>query len=69
MNATRAAPIVCNPGNIMARPEFDVRQFVQSTGDAIVAACADGSIIFWNPAAERIFGYTESEALGQSLDL
>jgi PAS domain S-box-containing protein len=38
-------------------------------GDAVIAANADGEIILWNPAAERMFGYTESEALGQSLDL
>jgi PAS domain S-box-containing protein len=38
-------------------------------GDAIVAAGADGGIVLWNPAAERIFGYTEREALGRSLDL
>jgi PAS domain S-box-containing protein len=56
-------------GTSVITPELDVTQFVQSAGDAIVAASADGSIIFWNPAAARIFGYTESEALGQSLDL
>ena len=38
-------------------------------GDAIVAAGADGGIVVWNPAAERIFGYTEREAVGRSLDL
>ena len=38
-------------------------------GDAIIAAGSDGSIVLWNPAAERLFGYTESEALGKSLDL
>jgi PAS domain S-box-containing protein len=38
-------------------------------GDAIVAAGPDGGIVLWNPAAERIFGYTEREALGRSLDL
>ena len=38
-------------------------------GDAIVAAGPDGSIVVWNPAAERVFGYTEGEALGRSLDL
>jgi PAS domain S-box-containing protein len=42
---------------------------MHAAGDAIVAAAADGSIVFWNPAAERMFGYTQGEALGQSLDL
>jgi PAS domain S-box-containing protein len=48
---------------------FDPEQLVQATGDAIIAAATDGSIVFWNPAAERMFGYTEGEALGRSLDL
>jgi len=51
----------------MSQP-FDSEQFVRATGDAIVAADSDGSIVMWNPAAERIFGYRESEALGRSLD-
>ena len=49
--------------------QFDPEQFVMAAGDAIIAAGADGSIVVWNPAAERIFGYTASEALGRSLDL
>jgi len=49
--------------------QFDPEQFVLAAGDAIIAADTDGSIVSWNPAAERMFGYTESEALGQSLDL
>jgi PAS domain S-box-containing protein len=49
--------------------QFDPEQFVMAAGDAIIAAGADGSIVLWNPAAERIFGYTASEALGRSLDL
>ncbi len=52
----------------MSRP-FDLENFVQAAGDAIIAAGTDGSILLWNPAAERIFGYTEAEALGHSLDL
>jgi PAS domain S-box-containing protein len=38
-----------------------------STSDAIVAADAKGRVISWNPAAERIFGYSEEEILGQPL--
>src|SRR5690349_23907470 len=40
-----------------------------SKGDAIIAADTKGLIQFWNPGAERIFGYAATEALGQSLDL
>ena len=49
--------------------QFDPAQFVRATGDAIIAADGNESIIFWNAAAERIFGYTEAEALGRSLHL
>jgi PAS domain S-box-containing protein len=34
-----------------------------------MVADAQGAITLWNQAAERIFGYTEAEALGKSLDL
>jgi PAS domain S-box-containing protein len=47
----------------------DLKQLVEALGDAIVIADASGAITLWNPAAERIFGFTESEALGQSLDI
>ena len=53
----------------MTIPDFDLEQFAAAAGDAIVAASADGSVIYWNPAAERIFGYTKAEALGSNLDL
>ncbi len=48
---------------------IDFKQLVEAIGDAIVAADASGAITLWNPAAQRMFGYTESEALGQSLDI
>jgi PAS domain S-box-containing protein len=47
--------------------EMKFRSLLQSVNDAVVAASADGKIIAWNPSAERIFGYSESEALNQSL--
>ncbi|WP_082686703.1 PAS domain S-box protein [Mycobacterium sp. IS-3022] len=37
--------------------------------DAIICADRDGVITFWNGSAQRIFGYTPAEAVGQSLDL
>lgn len=48
---------------------IDFKQLVEAVGDAIVVCDASGVITLWNPAAERIFGFAESEALGQSLDL
>ena len=37
--------------------------------DAVVAADRDGIIVFWNPGAERIFGFTAAETVGRSLDI
>ena len=47
----------------------DLEQLVAAVGDAIVVSDRDGRITLWNPAAERMFGFTEAEAVGQSLDL
>jgi PAS domain S-box-containing protein len=48
---------------------IDHSQLVAAIGDAIVVTDAAGAITVWNPAAERMFGFAESEALGRSLDL
>ena len=48
---------------------IDFKQLVEGAGDAIMVCDAQGAITLWNRAAERIFGFTEAEALGQSLDL
>ena len=48
---------------------IDFSQLVTAIGDAIVVTDAAGAIILWNPAAERMFGFTPSEAIGQSMDL
>jgi len=48
---------------------IDYRQLVEAVGDAVMAADASGAITLWNPACQRMFGYTEAEALGKSLDI
>jgi PAS domain S-box-containing protein len=48
---------------------IDLKQLVEAVGDAVMVADAGGAITLWNPACERMFGYTEAEALGRSLDL
>lgn len=47
----------------------DFKALVTSVGDGVIAADASGVITLWNPACERMFGFTEAEALGKSLDL
>ncbi len=48
---------------------IDLKQLVEAVGDAVMVADASGAIVLWNPASERMFGYTEAEALGKSLDI
>lgn len=40
-----------------------------SRSDGILATDRDGVIRFWNPGAERIFGFTAAQAVGRSLDI
>jgi PAS domain S-box-containing protein len=53
----------------MMSSELLAEAVLRSRSDAIVAADRDGIIRFWNPGAERIFGYAGNEAIGRSLDL
>jgi len=55
--------------NGLVRTPVDYEQLVEVIGDAIVVSDANGAINLWNPAAERLFGFTQAEALGNSLDL
>lgn len=48
---------------------IDCRAVVAAAPDAMIASDASGRITLWNPGAERIFGWTAEEALGQTLDM
>ena len=47
----------------------DMKTLVAAMADAVMVCDAKGLITLWNPASERMFGHTEAEALGQSLDM
>jgi PAS domain S-box-containing protein len=48
---------------------IDFERLVRAVGDAVIAADTQGTIVLWNDAATRLFGFAESEALGRPLDL
>ncbi len=57
-----------------ARDHFAARErlfsaAVESSNDAIVTRSLDGIITGWNPAAERLFGYSAEEAVGKNMNL
>jgi len=51
----------------VAETKRSLEQLVRSAGDAIISINRRGNITGWNPAAERIFGLTATEAIGRSL--
>jgi PAS domain S-box-containing protein len=55
--------------NSATQTPVDFEHLVEALGDAVVVADPSGAITVWNPAAERLFGFTPAEALGNSLDL
>jgi PAS domain S-box-containing protein len=48
---------------------LDLQQMVAAIGDALVVCDREGRVIVWNAAAERLFGWTEAEAMGQRMDM
>jgi PAS domain S-box-containing protein len=47
----------------------DPAQLLSAVGDAFVVTDAAGAILLWNSGAERMFGFTAAEAIGQSMDI
>ena len=48
-------------------PQAHLAALIKSSDDAIVSKDLNSVIITWNPAAERMFGFTEEEAVGNKI--
>ena len=69
-----------DPGKVSAapasieEPDYSIQiallaAIVASSDDAIVSKTLEGRILSWNAGAERIFGYTAAEAIGQPITM
>ena len=56
-----------NRGKELADSEEKFRLISTAAQDAIVILGADEQVMYWNPAAEKIFGYTADEAMGKNM--
>jgi PAS domain S-box-containing protein len=73
------APVVVNENRVgflaiynditeIQRQKRYYEALVEFNPGAIVLVDSDGMVTSWNPAAERLFGYTADEAIGQNID-
>jgi len=47
----------------------DPTSLLQALADAVMVCDAQGAIVLWNPACERMFGHSQAEVLGQTMDM
>jgi PAS domain S-box-containing protein len=48
---------------------YELATIVESSADAIIGESLDGKIINWNPGAEKMFGYSYKEIIGQPVSI
>ncbi|QWD69989.1 PAS domain S-box protein [Polynucleobacter sp. UB-Siik-W21] len=48
---------------------IDFKALVGHIGEAVIISDRNENILFWNASAQRIFGYSQKEALGKTLSI
>jgi PAS domain S-box-containing protein len=74
LNSRLSPLVIAMVGDITDKKRAEEARFrhaaiVQSSEDAIISKDLDAVIVSWNAGAQRIFGYTESEAVGQPITI
>jgi PAS domain S-box-containing protein len=68
-HGARWAPFFFGTGGFDVPTDIDLQALVGAMGDAVVVCDAQGRVVVWNAGAERTFGWTAAEALGQRMDM
>lgn len=53
---------------VIARTEKKYRTIVEAARDAIITVNGSGKVVSWNRAAEKLFGYSEAEMMGENIN-
>jgi len=53
----------------LRKNEAQFRAVAENTADSIMVTDEAGTIIYWNRGSENIFGYTQKEIIGKTIDL
>jgi PAS domain S-box-containing protein len=56
-------------GQVESLSDHTLAQLLRDLADAVVICNSDGTIVFWNDAATKLFGWSASEAVGNTLRL
>jgi PAS domain S-box-containing protein len=65
--ATMKSAVPTAPAQLATEPFLS--SLVRSSDDAIIGKTIDGIVVFWNGAAERLYGYDAAEMIGRQISI